>query len=366
MRLLSYRPKPDTGIICPIAVRKKQRDKRNQQSRDGTTNCFHKQKFYPMESEMSARTCIAVDSTCDLPAKFIQQHNIEVLPIYINHAKGQELDYRDPQTMLNFYKNHSRAVYGLAQSDPLSVNDMTEILKERLLPKYDLVQVVTINSKKSDVFKRVSEAALVNEPRFRELEKNEGRTPFRIRLYDSMSMFTGHALLVYELVKRVHADKLPLNKAIREIDNMRDQVYGYLIPNDLSYMRERRHLRKGDNNISWINFQLASALNLRPIVQLHRGATDKIDTGKGFLGSLEKLFTHVKKQIQQGLTSEIIAMSYGGLLDDIKDEPILLEFREFCKQHNIKTMLSMMSMTGAINVGPKSFALSFATDKDLV
>jgi fatty acid-binding protein DegV len=318
------------------------------------------------EEKMSARTCIAVDSTCDLPAKFIQQHNIEVLPIYINHAKGQELDYRDPQTMLNFYKNHSRDVYGLAQSDPLSVSDMTNILKERLLPKYDLVQVVTINSKKSDVFKRVSEAALVNEPKFREMEKNEGRTPFRIRLCDSMSMFTGHALLVYELVKRIHVDKMPLNKSIREIDNMRDQVYGYLIPNDLSYMRERRHLRKGDNNISWINFQLASALNLRPIVQLHRGETDKIDTGKGFIGALEKLFAHVKTQIRQGLTSDVITMSYGGLVEEIKDEPVLVDFRDFCKQQNIKTMLSMMSITGAINVGPKSFALSFATDKDLV
>ncbi len=316
---------------------------------------------------MSARTCIAVDSTCDLPAKFIQQHNIEVLPIYINYDGGQAMDYRDPHIMQNFYKNHSKQQFGLAQSDPLSVNDMTDILKKRLLPKYDLVQVVTINSKKSDVFKRVSEAALVNEPKFREMEKNEpGRAPFRIRLYDSMSMFTGHALLVYELVKRIHVDNMPLNKSIREIDNMRDQVYGYLIPNDLSYMRDRRHLRKGDNNISWINFKLASALNLRPIVQLHRGATDKIDTGKGFLGAMEKLFEHVKKQIKQGLTSEVVAMSYGGLLEEIKDEPIMVEFREFCKQHNVKTMLSMMSMTGAINVGPKSFALSFATDKDLV
>jgi fatty acid-binding protein DegV len=243
---------------------------------------------------------------------------------------------------------------------------MTHILKERLLPKYDLVQVVTINSKKSDVFKRVSEAALINEPKFREMEKNEGRTPFRIRLCDSMSMFTGHALLVYELVKRIHVDKAPLNRAVRDIDNMRDQVYGYIIPNDLSYMRERRHLRKGDNNISWINFQLASALNLRPIVQLHRGATDKLDTGKGFLGAMEKLFEHVKKQIAQGLTSEVVTMSYGGLLEEIKDESIMINFREYCKQYNVKTMLSMMSMTGAINVGPKSFALSFATDKDLV
>ena len=158
---------------------------------------------------MSSRTCIAVDSTCDLPAKFIQQHNIEVLPIYINYNGGQAMDYRDPQTMFNFYKNHSKAQFGLAQSDPLSVNNMTHILKDRLLPKYDLVQVITINSKKSDVYKRVSEAALINEPKFREIEKTEGRIPFRIRLYDSMSMFTGHALLVYELVKKSTSKMYP-------------------------------------------------------------------------------------------------------------------------------------------------------------
>jgi fatty acid-binding protein DegV len=147
---------------------------------------------------------------------------------------------------------------------------------------------------------------------------------------------------------------------------MREEVYGYIIPNDLSYMRERRHLRKADNNISWINFKLASMLNVRPIVQLHRGETEKIDTGRGFLGAVEKLLDHVRAQIKRGLTSDAVTMSYGGLLDEIKDEPILVEFREFCRQHGIRTMLSMMSMTGTVNVGPKSFALAFATDKDLV
>lgn len=315
---------------------------------------------------MSARTCIAVDSTCDLPAQFIKQHNIEVLPIYINYAGGQQMDYRNPKTMLNFYQNHSKQRFGLAQSEPLSVEDMTRIFQQRLLPNYDLVQVVTINSKKSEVFKRVSEAAMINEPKFRALEKDQpGRAPFRIRLYDSMSMFTGHALLVYELVKKIKIEKLPINRSIRAIDAMRDEVYGYIVPNDLSYMRDRRHLRKADNNISWVNFKLASLLNLRPIVELHRGKTRKIDTGKGFLGAVEKLFAHVRCQVEQGLTSEVITMSYGGLLEEIREEAILVEFRNYCRRKGIKTMLSMMSMTGTVNVGPGAFALSFATDKEL-
>ncbi|WP_341937650.1 DegV family protein [Marinimicrobium sp. C2-29] len=316
---------------------------------------------------MNARTCIAVDSSCDLPAQFIREHNIEVLPIYIRHAGGRQLDYRNPKSTLQFYLSHSREKYGLAQSEPLSVQDMTEILRQRLLPKYDLVQVVTINSRKSEVFKRVSEAALVNEPRFREISQQQPeRPPFRIRLHDSMSMFTGHALLVYELVKRVRIEKAPLNRSIREIDQMRDQVYGYIVPNDLSYMRVRRHMRKSDHKISWLSFQIANILNLRPIVQLHKGETEKMTTGKGFWGSLETLFAHVRRQAKQGLTSDVITMSYGGPLEEIKNHTILVEFRKDCERKGLKTMLSMMSMTGTVNVGPGAFALAFATDKELV
>ncbi|WP_347332025.1 DegV family protein [Marinimicrobium locisalis] len=316
---------------------------------------------------MSARTCIAVDSTCDLPAQFIREHNIEVLPIYIKHADGHHLDVRNPKSTLLFYRNHTRAKYGRAQSEPLSVEDITQLLTHKLLPHYDLVQIITINSKKSDVFKRVSEAALVNEPKFRAISEGQtGRPPFRVRPYDSMTMFTGHALLVYELVKRLQDDHLPLSRALREIDQMREQVYGYIIPHDLAYMRERRHMRKADHKISWLNFQLASLLNRRPVIQLHKGDTQKMATGKGFWGSLEVLFDHVRRQMAQGLTSKVITMSYGGALDEIKEHPLLVKFRQDCQQAGVKTMLSMMSMAGTVNVGPGAFALAFATDKDLV
>lgn len=314
---------------------------------------------------MNARTCIAVDSTCDLPAQFIRDNNIEVLPIYIHHAGGRQLDYRNPANTLRFYQSHTREKYGLAQSEPLSVEDMTQLLQRKLLPNYDLVQVITTNSKKSEVFKRVSEAAMVNEPKFRAMER-PNRPPFRIRLYDSMTMFTGHGLLVYELVKRLKEEKTPINRSIRAIDHMREEVYGYIIPNDLAYMRERRHMRKSDHKISWVNFKLASMLNRRPIIQIHKGDTAKMTTGKGFWGSLEVLFDHVRKQMEQGLTCDAITMSYGGCLDEIKDHPTLVQFRKDCQKAGVKTLLSMMSMTGTVNVGPGAFALAFATDKALV
>lgn len=314
---------------------------------------------------MNARTCIAVDSTCDLPAQFIRDNNIEVLPIYIEHAGGRQLDYRNPANTLRFYQSQSRDKRGLAQSEPLSVDDMTQLLQSKLLPNYDVVQVITTNSKKSDVFRRVSEAALVNEPKFRAMERPD-RPPFRIRLYDSMTMFTGHGLLVYELVKRLKAGRTPLNRCLREIDQMREEVYGYIVPNDLAYLRERRHPHKSDQHIPWIHFQLANVLNRRPIIQTHKGDTSVLASGKGFWGSLERLFDHVRQQMAQGLTSDAVTMSYGGPLDDIKNDPALVAFRKDCEKAGIRTLLSMMSMAGTASVGPGAFALAFATDKALV
>jgi fatty acid-binding protein DegV len=101
-------------------------------------------------------------------------------------------------------------------------------------------------------------------------------------------------------------------------------------------------------------------------LQSHCGSTRQLDTGKNFLQALSKLLSHVKKQVQQGLASDAITMSYSGLLEEINQEPVLQEFRSFCAQHQIKTLLTMMSLCSAINIGPKSFALSFATTKTII
>jgi DegV family protein with EDD domain len=308
---------------------------------------------------MGSRIGLAVDSSCDLTPEFIQQHGIEILPIYIHHKDGAYHDIRDPKSMMNFYRNHSRSRYSQAQSEPLSVNEATRIIQDKLLPKYDRVNVITINSMKSEVFNRLTEAALINEPQFRKIAKSEDRS-FRMRMVDSLTMFSGHAVLVHEFVRLIKEQKLSQSQAINEINKLRDHIYGYIIPHDLSYMRERRNMRKGDHNISWLSFKLASALNINPIIELHRGHSEAFKKSKGFEGALNDLFEHAKQRIKQGLATNTVVMSYAGLLEEIENHPSLVAFKSFAEKNGVSVNLSMMSTTAAVNVGPKSFSLAFA------
>ncbi|UTA49325.1 DegV family protein [Simiduia sp. 21SJ11W-1] len=310
------------------------------------------------ESSPTDRIGIAVDSSCDLTPEFIRKHGIEVLPIYINHADGMFNDVRDPGAMTAFYKTHTKARYGEAQSEPLSVADVGEIFERAFLPKYDRVNVITINSRKSQVYNRVTEAAMINEPKFR--DKTQRTTPFRIRMLDSYSMFSGHAVLVCEFAKLIHEQRESQAKAIARINKLRDNVYGYMVPYNLSYMRDRRHLRKGDHKISWLSYKLAETFGINPVIELHKGETHAFKKAKGYNNALKELFEHAKSSILSGLATDTIVMSYGGLLEEIHDNPDLLEFRDFAKQKGVKTMLSMMSATAAVNVGPKAFSLAFA------
>lgn len=314
-----------------------------------------------MENSSNHRIGIAVDSSCDLSPEFIHKHGIEILPIYIHHADGTYQDDRNATTMADFYRNHSRNRYNTAQSEPLSVDDVTQIFEQHYLPKYDRVNVITINSRKSQVYSRVTEAAMINEPKFR--DKTQRVIPFRIRMLDSYSMFSGHAVLVAEFVKLVHEQKEQQSKAIARINELREKVYGYIVPFDLSYMRERRNLRKGDHKISWLSYKLAETFGINPVIELHNGETHSFKKSKGFEGALKDLFDHARSSILSGLATDTVVMSYGGLLEEIQENKDLVEFRQFARQKGVKTMLSMMSATAAVNVGPKAFSLAFAREE---
>lgn len=308
-----------------------------------------------------ARIGVAVDSTCDLPPEFIRKHGIEILPVYIHHSDGIYQDVRDSETMCDFYRAHSRAKFATAQSEPLSVADISRIFEESFLPKYDRVNVITINSCKSQVYNRVTEAAMINGPKFR--DKTNRHLPFRIRMLDSYSMFSGHAVLVCEFVKLMHQKKHSQANATARVNALRNKVHGYIVPFDLSYMCARRHLPKGDHNISWLNYKLAEIFGVNPIIEVHQGATHSFKRSRGYKNALKDLFEHAKSSILSGLATDTIVMSYGGLLAEIQSNQDLIEFRTFAKQQGVKTMLSMMSATAAINVGPKAFSLAFAREQ---
>lgn len=312
------------------------------------------------EDNMTVSTCIVIDSACDLPADFIRQNGIEILPIGIRYEGQFFSDDRNEAKTVALYRDNFDKRGIDAESVPYDVEQITKLLASRVAPKYDNALIITITATRSPIFDNARKAVFLNLQRFKQARRDAGLEEFfSIRVLDSETLFTGQAILVHEAVRLVREEGLSLNKLTSPLEALRGRIYAYLIPRDL-YFVHKRGKKKGENSISWMSYKIGSMMDVKPIIQAHRGETEAIMKASGFDAALKKLLEHAMRQIKQGLATPVIAISYAGDLRDMESNPLVNQFIDYTKKNGIKVLLSVMSTTAAINVGTGSFSLAFA------
>jgi DegV family protein with EDD domain len=312
---------------------------------------------------MPHNTCIAVDACCDLPDEFIRKHNIRVLPIYLKFGGATHMDNRDAEKSIDFYRKGMLEKSFDAETSPVSAEEMSSILEQELVTQYDKVLAITIMNSRSRVYENIRDAVWVSQPKFKALRKASGLDGrFRIQVTDSNNLFTGQALLTYEAVRMLKKESANIESIIGRLEVLKNRVHTYMIPQDLYHLKNRAGNRgdKSDNTLNWLTYNVGKTLNIKPIVLGHQGETKPVDKSIGFGAGLEKIFKSAKRAIQQGLGVNAICMSYSGDLSEIKKEKSYLKFVDYARSHGIHTLLSVMSTTAAINVGPGCFSLSYA------
>lgn len=313
---------------------------------------------------MAEKICIAIDSACDLTPEFITQNDIKVLPISVHFEHRSFLDTRHPEQTINFYQNYAKdrksREYAEAQTQPLSMEEISRVMEEELTQKYDAVQVITINAKRSQLYENTNQAAFINLPKFkaRHREVRPGKN-FRLRVLDSTTLFTGQSVLVREAVRLLKDEQLPLAQLGAPLEKLRHHIHAYVVPEDLYYLHTRAS-QKGDNSVGWLSYKLGNMLNVKPIIKCYKGETFPCDKSAGYDKALETLFNKARAAIINGLLTPFVAMSYAGELERMMNHRLYHEFEVFAKNHGIETMLSIMSSTAGINVGPGSFSLAYA------
>lgn len=309
---------------------------------------------------MPERTCIAVDSACDLPEAFFKEHNLQILPISLKLDGKNFIDNRNPEETIEFHSGEMGKKSFDAETEPFSVKEMSKLLEEQLIYDYDEVLALTINSARSEIYKNVRDAVFVSQHKFKDSRTKAGITPlFRIRVLDSTTLFTGQGVLVYEAVRLLKAEKLNVAKAITALTPLRDKVRAFLLPKDLYHLKNRAS-KKGDNSVGWLSYQMGNMLNVKPIIQCYKGETGPVDKALGFDKGLVKLFEKAQQAIGDSLSVNVVVMSYAGDLNDIYNNSDYKKFVAYAKSKKVDTLLSVMSTTAAVNVGPGSFSLAYA------
>jgi len=309
--------------------------------------------------EKTVRTGFVIDSACDLPQSYIQSHGIHIMPINLHFGYDTFRDVRDPEATQAFYRRYLAEKTLDAETTPFSAEQIRAMFLDDLVLKYDRVLVITISQARSLIFANATEASFAVLKQYRERRQKAGMTgSFYLNVLDSKNMFTGQGVLVHEAIRLLEQETLSFGALRNAVEQLSRQVHAYLVPEDLFYLRYRGS-KKGEKTVGLFGYHLGSLLDIKPIIGFHQGESRVVAKERGFDHALIKLLEIARQAIDQGLATRIINTSYAGDLEVIRRKRAFADFERYANARGIEVLLSVMSTTAGVNVGPGSFALAY-------
>lgn len=312
-----------------------------------------------------ARTLVVVDAACDMPSEWLAENNVVVLPIKLSIDDLNLYDTHNEFDAMEFFRKDLSSRGSRASTTPLGSAETRDFVQSYLNENIDNVLQVTIAAGRSRIYMN-SLAAMshltVMHNRVRRAIGN--RSPFKTWVVDSETGFTGQAVLLAETVRQLN-DGVAAAEVAGSIEQLRGTVHTLMVPKDLFYLYKRAR-EKGDRSLTWLSYNVAQALDIKPIVHAHGGTTEPILKVRGHQEALDRAIGIADEHVKRGLMIRTVCASYAGNLEDIRVMKSFRLLRETCQRHHIQLVLSTMSLTGGINVGVDAFSIAFACGELIV
>lgn len=306
------------------------------------------------------RIGLVVDSACDLPKSFIDQHNIIILPVTIRIENEDFIDRRDPQETIDFYGSHMGEKGHNAESAPFSVEQIQELFLSRVVIEFDYAICETVTRLRSPIFENATKASFAILRGYKEVRKHHSvEGPFALRVINSKTLFCGQGVLAAETIRMIQ-EGVNVNEIRSRIEKLSEDVYSYLVPRDLYYIRARAQ-KKGEKSVGFLGAAIGTMLDIKPIIRAYREVTGPVSKARGFEQACEKLMQYAVRRIQAGLLAPTICISYGGDPEDIKKIPGYDELMQEANKNGVQVLVSVMSMTAGVNIGPGGLGLALAS-----
>lgn len=306
------------------------------------------------------KTGIVIDSACDLPRSYIDDHQLYILPTSLYLGLRAFIDTRVPEPTLEFYRQYAAEKNLDAETEAFSVEQITQLFLEDLVLKYDRVLVITISQMRSQIFHNATEASFAVLKHYREKRQEAGLSgSFYLNVLDSKTLLTGEGVLVHEAMRLLEQEEPSFARLNTLMEGLSQNIYAYLVPADLYYVRNRA-AKKGENTIGLVGYHLGSLLDIKPIIQCHRGDTQVIAKERGFEHAFAALLKRAQAAMDKGLVTPLIVASFAGDPQLIRQRPAFMAFERYAQNRDIKVLLSIMSTTAGIHVGPGAFSLAYA------
>lgn len=303
-----------------------------------------------------------VDATCDLPDRFFSSGDVMVMPIAVRIGEHITTDQRNDEVTLNFLDSDIASDASAAETSALSVDQIRDLFLKSLVVDYDYVFCLTVTRERSPIYEHAMQASFSILNEYHPVREAAGKhSPFSLRVLDTGSLFAGQCIPVAAgVAMNVQGDNPPLIRA--RMEQIARSTHAYAVAPDLYYLRNRARA-KGDRSVGLMSAMLGSALDIKPILHCNQGATHPVAKVRGFEAAVQKLFTDTANEVERGLSAPLLALSYGGPLEQLRAFPGYENLAIACHNSGVELLESLMSLTGIINLGAGAVSLGFATDR---
>ncbi len=305
------------------------------------------------------RIGMVVDSTCDLPREWLDEHKVILEPIKIHMGGATFNDERNATESLRFYREHLGEQGHAAESSPFTIEQIRELFLSKLVIDYDFVFSMCIMSSRSPVYENTVAASREILRYYHPIRKDAGlKGIFQMRVIDSQTLFAGQAITVLEGVRMIEAG-LEYNPIFDRLMELSKNTYGYAVTRDVKYLRARA-MKRGDRSVTWMKATLGTLLDIKPILRAYRNDTAAVGKAKGFDNAARMLFTYAADRVKKGLMAPYVNLSYGGELDKMRALPGYDVLARTCEEQGVHMGETVMGLTGMVNIGEGAVSIGFA------
>ena len=280
---------------------------------------------------------IVVDSNCDLPAEYIREHGIEVLPMPFElDTRAHDLGYWQEISGKDFYNALRRG--GVARTSQIVPDGFAAAFTQ--YAKHGREVIVLLLS--GGLSSTCGSAGTALE------EVKETYPDCKIHLIDSINASVGHGLLAM-LAVRKREEGLSGAETAAWLEEKKNSVFGLFTVDDLMY------LHRG-GRLSRLSAIAGSALGIKPVLNFGPdGALALKDKARTRKAALKLLAAQLQRSVAPGAALDTVMIAHS---DSEEDANTLAGMVKDAVQAREVAVMLMGPIIGT-HVGPGAVAMAF-------
>lgn len=149
-------------------------------------------------------------------------------------------------------------------------------------------------------------------------------------------------------------DEINFTKFANELESLADKIFFYLVPSDLSYLRNGKEITK----ISPLETGIASALDQKIILAFNKSDVAKHNKLKGFDTALKEMQTLAMNRLQAAQSFDKVGIVFAGSMSDMEQLAPLTSFRMELAASGLGSVVSSLCPAVGFYAGPKAVGVA--------